>query len=428
MKSNFKLRGILMSVAAAVCVTEGVQAQTESVDGRKGVVTTAVPFLRISPDARSGAMGDLGLAISPDANAQYWNVSKLAMTEDLGGISMTYTPWLKGLVDDVNLIYVSGYYKLGKENNQALSASLRYFSLGDVGMTDRFGMAIGTSKPREMAFDLGYSIKLNQNFSVGASLRYIYSNIAAGAIDPSGTYNPGTAFSTDVGVFYTKTIETGDFQSNTFSAGAALTNMGSRISYSQMEKDFLPTTLGIGGAFTRQVDQYNKFTVGIDFQKATTPTPIEKITYDNLGNETGRYWDRKLNMSVLEGFASSFTDAPPGYGTTISVGGEYWYQDQFAGRAGYFYEHKDNGGRQFLTLGVGVKYSVFGLNFSYLVPSGSSLAKNPLSNTLRFSLTFDFNKDYIEQSKYKKRKNSNNNNNRVNPNSGTNSNTNNETK
>lgn len=419
MNNKFKSKVLLLSVASTILISENSHAQIVPVDGRTGVTTTAVPFLRISPDARSGAMGDLGIALSPDANAQYWNVGKLAMSEDLGGLSITYTPWLQDLVPDVNLIYVAGYYKVGKEKNQAISTSLRYFSLGDVGLTDMFGKSIGTSKPREMAFDLGYSIKLSDNFSLGANLRYIFSNIAAGTVDPSLAYSPGKAFATDVGLFYTKTMETGDFQSNTFSGGLVLSNMGSRISYSQTEKDFLPTTLGLGGVYTRQIDYYNKFTIGLDLQKATTPTPIEKLILDPDGNVIDSYWDRRLDMSVLDGFANSFTQAPPGYGTTISVGGEYWYQDQFAGRAGYFYEHKDNGGRQYLTVGLGVKYSVFGLNFSYLVPSGGTLARNPLSNTLRFSLTFDFNKDYIEQSKNRKRKSNNNNNNknnnRVNP-------------
>lgn len=413
------MKVILLSVASSVLALQSTYAQDVIVDGRTGVTTTAVPFLRISPDARSGAMGDLGIAISPDANAQYWNVGKIAMSEDLGGVSITYTPWLKDLVPDVNLIYVAGYYKFGNDYNQAISGSIRYFNLGEVGYTNMFGMAVGTGKPHEMSMDLGYSIKLSNKFSVGASLRYIYSNIAAGATDPSNTYSAGKAFATDVGVYYTETKQTGDFESNTFSGGLVLTNMGSRISYSQSEKDFLPTTLGLGGMYTRQIDYYNKFSIGLDLQKATTPTPIEKIVTKPDGS-TETYWDRRLDLSVLDGFASSFTKAPPGYGTTVSVGAEYWYQDQFAGRAGYFYEHKENGGRQYMTLGLGVKYSVFGLNFSYLVPSGGTLARNPLSNTLRFSLTFDFNKEYIEQSKIKRNQRSNPNNKqdtRVKPNS-----------
>jgi hypothetical protein len=361
-------------------------AQLTPISGQKaGTITTAVPFLRISPDARSGAMGDVGIALSPDANAQYWNVAKLATSKKDLGISVTYTPWLKDLVPDVFLAYLSAYKKFGENKNQAISASLRYFNLGNIEYTNIDAQSVGSGKPREFAFDVGYSRRLSTDLSVGVSLRYISSNIAAGAPD-NGTYSPGHAFAGDVGIYYSKTKDISEERSGTFSAGAVLSNVGSKISYSQTQQDFLPINLGLGVAYTYKIDAYNKVTGSLDLNKALVPAPIYGTTAS--GADTGYMPDK----TVVSGMLSSFSKAPPGYGTTISVGGEYWYQDQFAVRAGYFYENKNNGDRQYFTCGLGVRYNVFGLNFSYLVPSGSGVARNPLSNTLRFSLTFDFDK------------------------------------
>ena len=362
-------------------------AQKTSLDGRTGAITTAVPFLRISPDARSGAMGDVGIALSPDANAQYWNVAKLATSPKDMGISVTYTPWLKDLVPDVFLAYLSAYKKFGENNNQAISLSLRYFNLGNIDYTTIDATPAGSGKPREYAFDLGYSRRLSTNLSVGVNLRYINSNIAAGAPNEGGAYSPGKAFAADLGVFYTKTKEISEERSGTFSAGAVLSNVGSKISYSQNQRDFLPINLGLGAAYTYKIDAYNKVTAALDLNKALVPAP--RFYKDVNGVDSGGYIP---NDGVVSGMLNSFSKAPPGYGTTISLGGEYWYQDQFAVRAGYFYENKNNGDRQYFTCGLGVRYSVFGLNFSYLIPSGSGVARNPLSNTLRFSLLFDFDK------------------------------------
>jgi hypothetical protein len=362
-------------------------AQSNIVGQKTGTITTAVPFLRISPDARSGAMGDVGIALSPDANAQYWNVGKLATSQKDLGISVTYTPWLKDLVPDVFLAYLSAYKKFGENKNQAISASLRYFNLGNIDYTDNSANPAGSGKPREFAFDVGYSRRLSTELSVGVNLRYINSNIAAGATTENGTtYSPGSAFAGDIGVYYSKTKEITEDRSGTFSAGAVLSNVGSKITYSQNQQDFLPINLGLGVAYTYKIDAYNKVTGALDLNKSLVPAPIYGKTL--AGVDTGYI----PNQGVLTGMINSFSKAPPGYGTTISVGGEYWYQDQFAVRAGYFYENKNNGDRQYFTCGLGVRYNVFGLNFSYLVPSGSGVARNPLSNTLRFSLTFDFDK------------------------------------
>lgn len=368
----------------------------KNIDGRVGTVTTAVPFLRISPDARSGAMGDVGIALSADANAQYWNVAKLATSAKKAGASVTYTPWLKDLLPDVWLGYLSGYYKFGEEDNQAISASLRYFNLGNIEYADIWANSTGSGKPREFSFDVGYSRRLSPDLSVGVALRYISSNIAAGAPNDGGSYSPGSAFAGDAGIYYSKTNHMSEDRSGTFSAGAVLYNVGSKISYTQANKDFLPTTLGIGAAYTYKVDEFNKITFALDLNKSVTPAPIRKVTKDELGQDSV-YFDRQQNLSITSGFANSFTHAPKFFGTNVSVGGEYWYQDQFAVRAGYFYEHPENGNRQFFTCGLGVRYNVFGLNFSYLVPSGSGVSRNPLSNTLRFSLTFDWDKADLQK-------------------------------
>jgi hypothetical protein len=374
--------------------TQTFAQKTVGIDGKVGAITTAVPFLRISPDARSGAMGDVGIALSPDANAQYWNVGKIAMSDKDAGVSVTYTPWLKDLVPDVFLGYISAYKKFGATKNQAVSASLRYFNLGNIDYTDINAASVGSGKPREFSFDIGYSLKLSENLSAGLALRYISSNIAAGNPDPSNTYSPGHAFSGDVGIYYTKTHAITEDRSGTLSLGAVITNMGSKISYSQEEKDFLPINLGIGAAYTYKIDVYNKITAALDLNKSLVPAP--KYYTSVSGADSGGYIP---NPGVVSGMLGSFTTAPPGYGTTVSLGGEYWYQDQFAVRAGYFYENKNNGDRQYFTCGLGVKYNIFGLNFSYLIPSGSGVARNPLSNTLRFSLLFDFDKlDFTKKS------------------------------
>jgi hypothetical protein len=365
-------------------------AQTNT-NGQVNTITTAVPFLRISPDARSGAMGDVGIAISPDANAQYWNVAKLPFSKKKFGFSATYTPWLKDLVPDIWLGYVAGYAKFGQEQNQAISGSLRYFSLGDINFTDVNAEPLGTGKPREYSIDVGYSRRLSPNLSTGLSLRYIHSGLATGISGlPNQEYKPGNAFSADLGVFYTKTKEIDEFRSNTFSLGAVLTNVGSKISYNSTRKDFIPINLGLGGAYTKSIDEYNKVTFALDVNKLLVPTPIDTST-----SGTPHYVIPE--KSVVSGMLGSFNDAPGGFSEElrefqVSVGAEYWYQNQFAVRAGYFYEDKTKGDRKYLTVGLGVSLNVFTLNGSYLVPSGSGANRNPLSNTFRFSLIFDFDK------------------------------------
>ena len=365
-------------------------AQTGA-NGQINTITTAVPFLRISPDARSGGMGDVGIAISPDANSQFWNVAKLPFAAKKFGVSLTYTPWLKDLVPDIWLGYVAGYAKFGEEDNQAVSASLRYFSLGDINFTNELGDATGTGKPREYSLDVGYSRRLSENLSTGLTLRYIHSGLAVGvSTQPGQEYKPGNAFGADLGVYYTKTKEIDEFRNNNFSFGAVLSNVGSKISYNSTRKDFIPINLGLGVAYTKSIDEYNKITFGLDVNKLLVPTPLDSST-----TGTPKYYIPE--KTVVSGMIGSFGDAPGGFSEElrefqISVGAEYWYQNQFAVRAGYFYEDKTKGDRKYLTVGLGVRLNVFTLNGAYLVPSGSGVNRNPLSNTFRFSLMFDFDK------------------------------------
>jgi len=374
----------LIGLALLACTSARVSAQSTATNNINGTsstfVTTAVPFLRISPDARAGAMGDASIAVSPDANAQYWNVSKIPFTSSQYGISATYTPWLKDLVPDIFLAYLAGYAKFGEEQEQAISASMRYFSLGNINYTDYIGNSIGTGMPREYSFDLGYSRKLSEFLSAGVTLRYIHSAIASGVnLTTTGSdYKPGNAFAGDLGMFYTKSFEKTEGKINTFNFGAVISNLGSKISYNSTRRDFIPQNLGIGAAYTAQMDEYNKITFALDINKLLVPA----LSFS--GSDTA--------LSIIDGITKSFSTGDQLKQLTASLGAEYWYQNTIAFRAGYFYEDKTNGDRQYITCGLGVKYNVFQLNASYLVPQGSGITRNPLSNTLRFSLIFEFDK------------------------------------
>ena len=380
MAKHFALIGLTLLTGLA---SSRVQAQYSSNGVSSNFVTTAVPFLRISPDARAGAMGDAGIATTPDANAQYWNVAKMPFNDKNYGVSMTYTPWLKDLVPDIFLAYLSGYAKFGQDNNQALSASMRYFSLGNINYTDNLGQPIGTGMPREYSFDLGYSRKLSDFLSAGISLRYIHSAIAAGvnysANGGTGEYSPGNAASGDIGIYYKKKHEISEEKSSTFSFGAVASNIGSKISYNSTRSDFIPMNLGVGIAYTSQFDAYNAITFAVDVNKLLVPA-----IYSSTGGDT--------TVGVISGIFKSFSTGDQLKEIDASIGAEYWYQNTIAFRAGYFYEDASNGDRQYITTGLGVKYNVFQLNASYLVPQGSGTTRNPLSNTLRFSLIFEFNK------------------------------------
>lgn len=351
------------------------------------VVTTAVPFLRISPDARSGGMGDVGIATIPDANSIFWNLSKIPFAQSKSAIALTYTPWLKGLdLNDVYLVSAAGYYQL--DDIQAISGSVRYFSLGNIQFTDNLGNDLQTYRPREFAVDAGYSRKLSERLGLGISLRYINSNLASGQSSSGSTYKTGTSVAGDLSLFNDGS-EGGTVSGLNW--GVALSNLGSRISYTNdaSERDFIPANLGLGAAYVDVINETSKVTFGLDINKLLVPTPPA------LGDEAGL--EAYHSKGVVSSWFSSFGDAPGGFKEElkefqISVGGEYTYNDQFSFRAGYFYENPTKGDRQYFTVGAGLNYNLFGLNFSYLIPSGNGVNRNPLSNTLRFSILFNLDK------------------------------------
>lgn len=378
-KVTVKLTALVLMLGGA---GSNVKAQTSQVEPIN-VVTSAVPFLRISPDARAGGMGDLGIATAPDAGSGFWNLAKTPFNTNKGGIAITYTPWLKDLgLNDVYLISGTGFFKLS--DDEAISASLRYFSLGNIQFTDALGNDLSSFRPREFSFDAGYSRKLSKKLSLGVALRYINSNLANGTIN-GVAYKAGSAVSGDITLFHSGIKADG----SGLNYGITLSNLGSKISYTSdaTQKDYIPADLGIGVAYTKALDESNKITFGLDIHKLLVPTPPSVVDSAGLANYR--------SQGVVNSWFKSFGDAPGGFSEEIkevqvSLGAEYWYNDQFAFRAGYFYENPVKGNRKYFTLGAGLKYNNFGLNFSYLLPSGNGVNRNPLSNTLRFSLFFDF--------------------------------------
>jgi len=349
-------------------------------------IITAVPFLRIIPDARSGAMGDVGIGLSPDANSIHFNSSKLAFVKDKGSLSLTYTPWLRSLaLNDVYLAYASGYYS--PDDLQTFAASIRYFSLGQINFTDANGESLGTGNPNEFEIAASYNRKLSQKLALGITPKFIYSNLASdqtvGSIEVSAAVTGAVDFSGT----YISDINLGE-KDGSLTLGAAISNLGGKVTYTKsINRDYLPANLGLGGALNLNLDEFNSLTFAFDVNKLLVPTPT---TENSTGDPT--IPDYK-EYSMFEGVIKSFGDAPGGFSEEMrelmySVGVEYLYDQQFAVRAGYYAEHATKGGRKYFTVGLGLKYNIFGLNFSYLVPTTNQ--RNPLDNTLRFSLIFNF--------------------------------------
>lgn len=347
-----------------------------------GTITTAVPFLMIGTDARAGGMGDVGVATSPDGNSIFWNASKLAFMEDDMGFTMSYVPWLKALVDDIGLGNITFYKKIGDE--QTVGGSLRYFSLGNITFTNEEGTSLGNYKPNEWVIDLAYARKLSETFSAAVTGKFIYSNLTLGQNINGVDSRAGTSVAADVSMFYTNYFEIGrnDIKVN---IGLSVNNIGNKISYtSSTQKDFIPTNLRFGFGGEMELDSYNTLALTFEFTKLLVPTPP---VYDEDGVLVSPY--KENDVSVITGMLHSFYDAPFGeemQEINIAGGLEYWYDKQFALRGGYFYESAEKGNRQYFTLGAGLKYNVFGLDFSYLI---STNPNNPLKNTLRFTLIYD---------------------------------------
>lgn len=359
-------------------------------------ILTAVPFLRIVSDARSGAMGDVGIGLSPDANAMHFNQSKLVLAEQPLGISATYTPWLRSLgLNDVYLAYLTGYYKL--DDLQAIGVGLRYFSLGDINFTDENGNPTGTGRPNEFEVTAAYSRVLTEKLSAAVGAKFIYSNLASGQQVDGTIIDAGTAGAADISFTYKTEVEANGNDSDLM-IGLAVTNIGSKITYTNAansQKDFLPTNLGIGAGWTFNFDNYNSLTIATDVNKLLVPTRCfenDQTTESECDSDGNGVHDWR-EASPISGMFSSFSDAPNGFDEELkelmfSFGLEYWYDQQFAVRTGYFTESRSKGDRHYFTVGLGLKYNIFGLNFSYLVPTTNQ--RNPLDNTLRFSLLFDF--------------------------------------
>ncbi|MBX2816264.1 MAG: type IX secretion system outer membrane channel protein PorV [Saprospiraceae bacterium] len=359
-------------------------------DGSKcpNAIPTAVPFLRITPDARAGAMGDAGIAMSPDANSVHLNTAKLTNVDTDFSMSATYSPWLRNLgLNDVYLAYLSGFKKIDDLNS--IGFSLRFFSLGDIQFTNDQGQPIGMGRPNEFEIALGYARKLGDNLSVGLNGKFIYSNLAGGQEVNGIPIEPGVAGAADLSILYQVPLQNSDL-----SIGLTLSNLGSKISYTSETNDFLPANFGLGAAWKFDLDEYNSLTFALDFNKLMVPTPEfpSQETYDEDENGVPDYRERNF----FQGTFGSFSDAPQGFSEelqewTISFGAEYWYDNQFAVRAGYFYENPQKGNRKYFTAGLGLKYNVFGINMSYLISTNQTAQQsNPLDKTLRFSLLFDF--------------------------------------
>ncbi len=363
-------------------------------------ITTAVPFLMIAPDSRSGAMGDAGVALSPDGYSQHWNSSKLAFINQSMGATISYTPWLKKLVDDINLAYVTGYWKL--DENQTFGAGLRYFSMGNITFTDEENNSLGDYSPHEFAIDGSYNRKLSDHFALGIVARFILSNLTGGQGTGGETTQSGKSMALDINGYYTRPMEISGYKGN-WAAGFNISNVGAKLGYTEDEKNFIPTNLRLGGSATIDIDSYNSITGTLDINKLLVPTPPvyyekDEIKSDGSVSTGGATPDnikagRDNNVSVAQGMVQSFYDAPAGFveemhEISYAAGIEYWYAKQFAVRGGYFYEHATKGNRKYFTAGVGLKMNVFGLDFSYLIPAGN-FNNSPLSNTWRFSLIFD---------------------------------------
>ena len=413
---KFLLKGLVCSVGVlSTQFSFGQDLLGREADSIR-TLTTAVPFLLISPDARSGAMGEAGVAISSDANAVHWNPAKLAYAENDLGMALNVTPWLRKLgINDMFLSYLSGYYKLNKE--RAVFGSLTYFDLGDIQFTDINGNDLQVFSPREFNVSAGYAMKFGKSISGGLNVKYIHSNLSGQLqVDASTSTKPGNTAAADLSAYYTKDLVIGGKNTN-ISAGLNISNIGAKISYSNSgdERDFIPANLRLGTAFKTEIDPYQNITFTVDANKLLVPsTPLyafdnEKNQYivDDNGERVVAH-GKDPNRSTAEGILGSFTDAPGDYeydeatdtetfvkGSKTkeelneiiwNFGAEYWYDNLLAFRAGYFHEHKFKGARQFMTVGLGLRYQMLGVDLAYIIPFTPN---HPLAETVRIGLTLD---------------------------------------
>ena len=384
-----KIASIFLLTFVFSMVSEAQITASQDVIGRSesNVISTAASFLLIAPDSRAGGLGDVGVATSPDINSQHWNAAKYIFAQQRMGMSLSYTPWLKNYVDDMSISYLAGFNKI--KENQAVGYSLTYFSLGDMAFTDDNGSTLKQFTPREFALDVSYSLKMAENFSAGLTMRYINSNLTGGlTVNNSEETHAGHSVAGDIAAYYFKDFEMFN-RTTVFSAGAQISNIGTKMSYSANNQNFIPTNLKIGASLRMDLDEYNSLTFAVDVNKLLVPTPpIYNSTGDSIIS------GKSDDVSVPVGIFHSFNDAPGGFSEELhelsySFGLEYWYANTFAGRAGYFTEHSEKGGRKYLTFGVGVNLKALSFDFAYLV---TTTASNPLQNTVRFTLGVNFDK------------------------------------
>ena len=383
-KIKLLTKGLVASVAFMLpLMSFGQNCPTGQDCDKLRAITTAVPILTVAPDARSAAMGDAGVAISPDANAPHWNPAKLGFMQNDISISASYSPWLRNIVNDMSMSYVAFNKKLNETSS--FSASLLYFNLGSIQLTDANGLPLQDFRPKEYTIDLAYGQKLSDYLSLGLGARFIHSNLSSGVTVGSGpnasTAKAGNSVAADLGIYYSRDLIMGGKNYN-LALGGNLSNLGAKIGYTTPEeKDFIPTNLRLGTAFTMELDPYNKITLALDGNKLLVPSPQLDTTANRLARQ----------KNILNAVVTSFSDAPDGFSEEIkeinlSVGAEYWYDNLFAARVGYFYEDPDKGNRQYFSMGLGLRYQKFGIDAAYLIPNDQN---NPLAQTIRFSLHFN---------------------------------------
>ena len=353
---------------------------------------SAVPFLTITPDAVGGGMGDLGAATEANPFALHYNASKLAFSERQSSFSASYTPWLRNLgLTDVYLAYLGGYMKIS--DDESFGASFRFFSLGDINFTDIQGQPLGSGRPRELEVAAAYARKLSPKLSAGLTAKFIYSNLAGGFTVNQVRITSAQAFAADLSLTYHSNPDLGRSIGNDFAFGMAITNLGSKVSYTNSSRrEFIPANLRLGGAYKMNMDEYNTITFALDINKLLLPTPVASTDVERFDVDPANGVADFRERSTFGAVFGSFTDAPGGFSEELqefsfSLGAEYWYDQQFAVRAGYYYEHPLKGDRQYLTIGIGLKYNLMGIDIAYLAPTNAQ--RSPLDNTLRFSFTFN---------------------------------------
>ena len=355
-------------------------------------VNTSVTSQTFAPDARAAGMGDVGVATDPDVNSQYWNPAKYPFTISRAGVALNYTPWLRQLVNDMDLAYLSGYYRIGEHS--AVSGSLRYFSMGEVFLADQIdnaGQVAGNARtinPYEMSLDVAYSLMLSEKFSIAAGVRWIYSDLTFDFADDT---SPGSAFAADLACYYQDYVVLGERECQ-LGLGLNISNIGSKISFGgDNHSYFIPTNMRLGASLMIPVDEYNRFTIAADANKLLVPTYPKQEEGESTEEYQQRMEDDYWNVSSISGIFKSFGDAPNGFKEELeeinwSVGAEYTYHDKFSLRAGYHHESENKGNRKYFTAGAGFRMNVFSLDAAYVIATAKS---NPLDQTLRFTLTFD---------------------------------------